>query len=86
MRDFRDAKVMAHSLRDALKAKATEITHSESLELIAKAFGYDSWNILSAKIDKIDTAQPPSARLSATKVQHHNRSSIVPFVARPSMK
>jgi hypothetical protein len=40
MRDFRDAKVMAHSLRDALKAKAMEITHSESLELIAKTFGY----------------------------------------------
>lgn len=57
MRDFRDAKVMAHSLRDALKAKAMEITHSESLELIAKAFGYDNWNILSAKID---TTQPPS--------------------------
>ena len=55
MRDFRDAKAMAHSLRDALKAKAMEITHSESLELIAKTFGYDNWNILSAKID---TAQP----------------------------
>ena len=57
MRDFRDAKVMAHSLRDALKAKALEITHSESLELIAKTFGYENWNILSAKID---TAQPRS--------------------------
>jgi len=60
MRDFRDAKVMAHSLRDALKAKtlrakAMEITHSESLELIAKTFGYENWNILSAKID---AAQP----------------------------
>jgi hypothetical protein len=55
MRDFRDAKVMAHSLRDALKAKAMEISHGESLELIAKTFGYDNWNILSAKID---TAQP----------------------------
>jgi hypothetical protein len=55
MRDFRDAKVMAHSLRDALKTKAMEITHSESLELIAKTFGYENWNILSAKID---TAQP----------------------------
>jgi hypothetical protein len=55
MRDFRDAKVMAHSLRDALKAKAMEITHSESLELIAKTFGYENWNILSAKID---VAQP----------------------------
>nr|WP_274542252.1 ClpX C4-type zinc finger protein [Bradyrhizobium algeriense] len=55
MRDFRDAKVMAHSLRDALKTRAMEITHSESLELIAKTFGYDNWNILSAKID---TVQP----------------------------
>jgi hypothetical protein len=51
MRDFRDAKVMAHALRDALKAKAVETTHSESLELIAKAFGYENWNILSAKIE-----------------------------------
>jgi ClpX C4-type zinc finger/Glyoxalase superfamily protein len=57
MRDFRDAKVMAHSLRDALKAKTMEITHSESLELIAKTFGYENWNILSAKID---AAQPRS--------------------------
>ena len=57
MRDFRDAKAMAHSLRDALKAKAMEITHSEALELTAKAFGYDNWNILSARID---AAQPPS--------------------------
>ena len=51
MRDFRDAKTMAHALRDALKAKAIETTHSEALELIAKAFGYDNWNILSAKIE-----------------------------------
>ena len=57
MRDFRDAKAMAHSLRDALNARAMEITHSESLELIAKTFGYENWNILSAKID---VAQPRS--------------------------
>jgi ClpX C4-type zinc finger/Glyoxalase superfamily protein len=50
MRDFRDAKAMAHALRDALKAKSVDTTHSESLELIAKAFGYENWNILSAKI------------------------------------
>jgi hypothetical protein len=55
MRDFRDAKAMARSLRDALSAKAVQTTHSESLELIAKAFGYETWNILSAKID---AAQP----------------------------
>src|SRR5438445_10064763 len=55
MRDYRDAKAMARSLRDALNAKALPTTYSESLELIAKAFGYDSWNILAAKID---AAQP----------------------------
>jgi hypothetical protein len=51
MRDFRDAKIMAHALRDALKDKAVETTHSEALELIAKAFGYANWNVLAAKID-----------------------------------
>ena len=51
MRDFRDAKTMAHALRDALQVKAVETTHSECLELIAKAFGYANWNILSAKIE-----------------------------------
>src|SRR5438552_1895938 len=55
MRDFRDAKTMAHALRDALQLKAAETTHSESLELIAKAFGYENWNILSAKVE---AAQP----------------------------
>jgi hypothetical protein len=67
MRDFRDAKTMAHALRDALKAKAVETTHSESLELIAKAFGYENWNILSAKIDaakprQIAESNHPSAQ------------------------
>ena len=36
MRDFRDAKAMAHTLRDALKAKVIETTHSECLELITE--------------------------------------------------
>ena len=58
MRDFRDAKAMARSLRDALTARSVQTTHSESLELIAKAFGYDNWNILAAKIE---AARPPSA-------------------------
>jgi len=51
MRDFRDAKTMAHALREALKVNGLQTTHSQCLELIAKAFGYDDWNILSAKIE-----------------------------------
>jgi ATP-dependent Lon protease len=50
MRDFRDAKAMAQRLRDALKQKSVSVTHSESLELIAKAFGFHDWNELSARI------------------------------------
>src|SRR5215470_17668102 len=64
MRDFRDAKAMAHTLRDALKAKAVETTHSECLELIAKAFGHENWNILSAKIDAARSGAPDGRALS----------------------
>ncbi|HUL10078.1 MAG TPA: glyoxalase superfamily protein [Candidatus Acidoferrum sp.] len=47
----RDAQRLARALRDALKAKGVETTHSESLELIAMAFGYENRNVLSAKIE-----------------------------------
>ena len=58
MRDFRDAKAMAHALRNGLKAKAVETTHSECLELLAKAFGCESWNVLSAKIEATHSPEP----------------------------
>ena len=64
MRDFRDAKAMAHSLRDALKANAIQTTHSESLELIAKAFGYDNWNILADKVEAAQTGALDAAVVS----------------------
>jgi hypothetical protein len=69
MRDFRDAKVMARALRDALKAKAVEATHSESLEMIAKAFGYDNWNILSAKIEAAEPHLSPQDLSSPSDTQ-----------------
>jgi hypothetical protein len=50
MRDFRDAKAMAHTLRVALAAKDHKITISQSLELVAEAFGVADWNTLSAAI------------------------------------
>jgi ClpX C4-type zinc finger protein/glyoxalase superfamily protein len=61
MRDFRDAKAMAHALRGALQGKAVETTHSECLELIAKAFGYENWNILAAKIEVAQSRAPATA-------------------------
>jgi Glyoxalase superfamily protein/Clp amino terminal domain, pathogenicity island component len=50
MRDFRDAKAMAHTLRAALAAQGLKITISQSLELIAQAFGVADWNTLAAAI------------------------------------
>ncbi|MDE1919039.1 MAG: LON peptidase substrate-binding domain-containing protein, partial [Sphingomonadales bacterium] len=52
MRDFRDAKVMAQSLRGALADKQTALTHSEALELVARMLGVADWNTLSAFINK----------------------------------
>ena len=59
MRDFRDAKSMAQTLRDALKAKSVSITHSESLEIIAKTFGLHDWNVLAAAIQASQSMLAP---------------------------
>jgi len=66
MRDFRDAKAMAHSLRQALSDKSVNLTHSESLELVAKAFGLDNWNILAAKIGAERPADRPEPAAAAS--------------------
>ena len=63
MRDFRDAKAMAQTLREALKAKSVSLTHSESLELVAKTLGFPDWNFLAAKIQH---SQPPAPSSSET--------------------
>jgi hypothetical protein len=63
MRDFREAKAMAHTLRAALAAKGFKISISESLELIAEAFGVADWNTLAATIREAralrEDATPP---------------------------
>jgi uncharacterized protein len=63
MRDFRDAKSMAQTLREALKLKSVSLTHSESLELVAKILGFHDWNVLSARIqaEHQPSGQPSTA-------------------------
>jgi ATP-dependent Lon protease len=61
MRDFRDAKAMAKTLREALNATSVALTNSESQELVARILGFRDWNVLAARI------QAP--QLSATSVQ-----------------
>jgi hypothetical protein len=64
MRDFRDAKAMARTLRAALAAKGLKITISQSLELIAEAFGVADWNTLAAAIRTEGTAPRHDASAS----------------------
>jgi ATP-dependent Lon protease len=64
MRDFRDAKSMAQSLRHALKAKSVSLTHDECLELVAKTLGLPDWNVLATRIQ----AGPPRVTGAGTSV------------------
>jgi Clp amino terminal domain, pathogenicity island component/Glyoxalase superfamily protein len=57
MRDYRDAKAMAQTARAFLADHGVKITDSQSLELIAKAFGAPDWNTLAATIRGEVTAQ-----------------------------
>jgi len=72
MRDFRDAKAMAHTLRAALAAKGLKVTVSQSLELIAQLFGTADWNTLSAAIRR--EARTPRAGVSASPPPAAERS------------
>jgi ATP-dependent Lon protease len=65
MRDFRDAKAMAQTLRDALKVKSITLTHSESLEVIARTLGFHDWNVLSAAIQATDSTPAASTKQPA---------------------
>lgn len=52
MRDYRDAKAMAHTLRAALAENSISVSHSQSLELIARVLGCASWHVLSAALSQ----------------------------------
>lgn len=51
MQTFLDAKTMAKTLRAALAERSIDVSHSDSLELVARQFGLKDWNTLSAQID-----------------------------------
>ncbi len=69
MRSYTEAKAMARSLRDALAARRFSLSHSECLEIVARQFGFQSWNILSSKIDLDTGARKPSAETAGIAFQ-----------------
>ncbi|HJQ61101.1 MAG TPA: LON peptidase substrate-binding domain-containing protein [Vineibacter sp.] len=81
MRNFRDAKAMAQTLREALKTKSVSLTQSESLELVATILGFRDWNVLSAAIHS--EAQPTASKGSTVpatvRLASENQLPIVPL-------
>jgi len=68
MRDFRDAKAMAKTIRAALAAKGLKISIGESLELTARALGAADWNTLAAAIRADKQAEKPPAPPTPTPI------------------
>lgn len=50
MRTHHDAKPMARALREALAQRDIALSHAEALEIVARQFGFEDWNILAARI------------------------------------
>ncbi|WP_018182686.1 glyoxalase superfamily protein [Kaistia granuli] len=61
MRDFRDAKPMAKALRAAMAERQIELSHNETLEIVARQFGFDDWNVLATRIEASGTDAPGTA-------------------------
>jgi uncharacterized protein len=79
MRDFRDAKAMAQTLREALTVKSVSLTHSESLELVAKILGFRDWHVLAAKIQASHpTGADPGTSVPATILPSLPAGTLIP--------
>lgn len=50
MRTFMDAKAMATVMREQLTERGVSLAHSQALEIVARQFGFETWNILAARI------------------------------------
>ena len=74
MRDFRDAKAMARTLREALATKGVTISNSEALELAARMLGERDWNTLAAAIDAARLREAAWTRLEGV---YANNASVV---------
>ena len=57
-----DAKAQAKSLRAALQAQGTAVSHAQALELIARQHGARDWNTLHARLALRNS--PPELALS----------------------
>lgn len=62
-----DPKVMAKSLRQALAERHADISHSDSLECVARQFGWRDWNTLAAQPDRPVLRLPEDWNVGGTR-------------------
>lgn len=67
MRSSRDAKLMAKTLREVLASRQVGLSHSETLEIVARQFGFADWNTAAARLGE-HRADPTPARGDASGV------------------
>lgn len=79
MRDYRDAKAMAQTLRETLQAKTIAISHSESLEFVSRMLGVNDWNTLSALLQPGRQEPPPTMPQDAASYPAIPVRDFVPF-------
>ncbi len=77
MRDFRNAKAMAKTLRESLAGRSFQISHSESLELIAHVLGSKNWQTLSAVIEA--EGRQPAGAASLAPPSAASRLPVIPM-------
>lgn len=73
-----ELKTQAKALRTALSANGQTVTHSQSLELLAKQHGFRDWNTMHAQIG--NTAHPTFAlnqRVNGTYLGQPFRGKII---------
>jgi hypothetical protein len=60
MHTHHDAKTMSKILKDECERRGLKLTHSDSLEIVAKQFGLKNWNVLAALTGNAPVASEPA--------------------------
>lgn len=68
----RDPKALARCLRQALSERGIEITHSDSLECVARQLGWRDWNTLSAHLERTPLRLPKHWTIGGSHPQDYD--------------
>ena len=68
----RDPKAMAKSLRQALAERKIDISHSDSLECVARQLGWRDWNTLAVQLERPTLRLPEDWTIGGTRIQDYD--------------